>query len=69
MTIFLEKKIEIFTKVAWWIIVLTVVALLLILAVFAYLLWKVKYFLYFMSSFQKLVLKLYLDVIVDHFSL
>lgn len=69
MTIFLEKKIEIFTKVAWWIIFLTVVALLLILAVFAYLLWKVKYFLYFMSSFQKLVLKLYLDVIVDHFSL
>ncbi|XP_059202165.1 integrin alpha-6-like [Centropristis striata] len=40
LTVFLERKVIYFTKVAWWIIFLTVIALLLLLAVFVYLLWK-----------------------------
>nr|XP_046261717.1 integrin alpha-6-like [Scatophagus argus] len=40
LTVFLEKKTEYFTKVAWWIIFLTVVALLLLLAVLVFLVWK-----------------------------
>ncbi|XP_040904522.1 integrin alpha-6-like [Toxotes jaculatrix] len=40
LTVFLERKTEYFTTVAWWIIFLTVIALLLLLAVFGYLLWK-----------------------------
>ncbi|XP_069388255.1 integrin alpha-6-like [Paralichthys olivaceus] len=40
LTVFLEKETKFFTKVAWWIIFLTVVALLLLLAFAAYLLWK-----------------------------
>ncbi|XP_044062369.1 integrin alpha-6-like isoform X2 [Siniperca chuatsi] len=40
LTVFLERKAIYFTKVAWWIIFLTVIALLLMLAVLAFLLWK-----------------------------
>ncbi|XP_045885945.1 integrin alpha-6-like [Micropterus dolomieu] len=40
LTVFLEKKAEYFTKIAWWIIFLTVIALILLLAVVAFLLWK-----------------------------
>ncbi|XP_056239048.1 integrin alpha-6-like [Seriola aureovittata] len=40
LTVFFEKKAEYFTKVAWWIIFLTVIFLLLLLAVFGYLMWK-----------------------------
>ncbi|KAF1384991.1 hypothetical protein PFLUV_G00125970 [Perca fluviatilis] len=40
LTVFLERKAEYFTKVAWWIIFLTVIALLLLLAVLGFLLWK-----------------------------
>ncbi|XP_070692438.1 integrin alpha-6-like [Pempheris klunzingeri] len=40
LTVFLERKTKYFTKIAWWIIFLTVVALLLLLAVFAFSLWK-----------------------------
>uniref|UniRef100_A0A8C6KDU9 Integrin alpha-6-like n=1 Tax=Nothobranchius furzeri TaxID=105023 RepID=A0A8C6KDU9_NOTFU len=41
LTVFLETKVEIQTKAAWWIIFLTVVALLLLLALLCYFLWKV----------------------------
>uniref|UniRef100_A0A8C4E7B2 Integrin alpha-6 n=1 Tax=Dicentrarchus labrax TaxID=13489 RepID=A0A8C4E7B2_DICLA len=41
LTVFLERKTQYFTKVAWWIIFLTVIALLLLLAVLVFLLWKV----------------------------
>uniref|UniRef100_A0A8C3A5E6 Integrin alpha 6 n=1 Tax=Cyclopterus lumpus TaxID=8103 RepID=A0A8C3A5E6_CYCLU len=41
LTVFLERKAERVTKVAWWIIFLTVIALLLLLAVLGFLLWKV----------------------------
>ncbi|XP_076595871.1 integrin alpha-6-like [Chaetodon auriga] len=40
LTVFLERKVTYFIKVAWWIILLTVIALLLLLAVFGFLLWK-----------------------------
>ncbi|KAK9518357.1 hypothetical protein VZT92_023666 [Zoarces viviparus] len=40
LTVFLERKVEYFTKVAWWIIFLTVITLLLLLAVLGFLLWK-----------------------------
>ncbi|XP_071314514.1 integrin alpha-6-like [Trachinotus anak] len=40
LTVFFERETEYFTKVAWWIIFLTVIALLLLLAVFGYLMWK-----------------------------
>ncbi|XP_070769684.1 integrin alpha-6-like [Enoplosus armatus] len=40
LTVFFERKAEYFTKVAWWIILLTVIALLLLLAVLGFLLWK-----------------------------
>ncbi|XP_029298036.1 integrin alpha-6-like [Cottoperca gobio] len=40
LTVFLERKNEYFTKVAWWIILLTVISLLLLLAVLGFLLWK-----------------------------
>ncbi|KAF7216298.1 integrin alpha-6 [Nothobranchius furzeri] len=40
LTVFLETKVEIQTKAAWWIIFLTVVALLLLLALLCYFLWK-----------------------------
>ncbi|KAG7224827.1 hypothetical protein INR49_013541 [Caranx melampygus] len=43
LTVFLDKKTEILTKVAWWIILLTVIALLLTLAAFGYLMWKHEY--------------------------
>uniref|UniRef100_A0A8D3CGW6 Integrin alpha-2 domain-containing protein n=1 Tax=Scophthalmus maximus TaxID=52904 RepID=A0A8D3CGW6_SCOMX len=42
LTVFFERKTKYFTKVAWWIIFLTVVALLLLLAGLGFLLWKVK---------------------------
>ncbi|XP_063732116.1 integrin alpha-6-like isoform X2 [Eleginops maclovinus] len=38
LTVFIERKY--FTKVAWWMIVLTVIALLLCLAILVFLLWK-----------------------------
>uniref|UniRef100_A0A3Q2YE91 Integrin alpha-6-like n=1 Tax=Hippocampus comes TaxID=109280 RepID=A0A3Q2YE91_HIPCM len=41
VTVFLEREDEYFTKVAWWIIFLTVVAGLLLLAVLCFFLWKV----------------------------
>ncbi|XP_077388086.1 integrin alpha-6-like [Festucalex cinctus] len=40
VTVFLEREDEYFTKVAWWIIFLTVAAGLLLLAVFFFVLWK-----------------------------
>ncbi|XP_030252972.1 integrin alpha-6-like [Sparus aurata] len=40
LTVFLEGRFRFLVKVAWWIIFLTVIALLLILAVFVFLLWK-----------------------------
>uniref|UniRef100_A0A3Q1EUN0 Integrin alpha-6-like n=1 Tax=Acanthochromis polyacanthus TaxID=80966 RepID=A0A3Q1EUN0_9TELE len=40
LTVFLERKTAFLVKVAWWIILLTVIALLLFLAVFVVLLWK-----------------------------
>ncbi|XP_061580836.1 integrin alpha-6-like [Cololabis saira] len=40
LTVFLERKPELLIKVAWWIIFLTVIALLLLLAVFVFFLWK-----------------------------
>ncbi|KAL7395617.1 hypothetical protein ABVT39_020294 [Epinephelus coioides] len=40
VTVFLERKVKYFTKVAWWIIFLTVIALLLLLAILGFLLWK-----------------------------
>ncbi|XP_019718941.1 integrin alpha-6-like isoform X2 [Hippocampus comes] len=40
VTVFLEREDEYFTKVAWWIIFLTVVAGLLLLAVLCFFLWK-----------------------------
>ncbi|XP_008293636.1 integrin alpha-6-like [Stegastes partitus] len=40
LTVFLERKIKFLVKVAWWIIFLTVIALLLLLAFFGFLLWK-----------------------------
>ncbi|KAM9376193.1 integrin alpha-6-like [Pholidichthys leucotaenia] len=40
LTVFLEKKIEFLIKVAWWIIFLTVVALLLLLVLFGFIIWK-----------------------------
>lgn len=42
LTVFFERKTKYFTKVAWWIIFLTVVALLLLLAGLGFLLWKHK---------------------------
>ncbi|TWW53518.1 Integrin alpha-6 CD49 antigen-like family member F VLA-6, partial [Takifugu flavidus] len=41
LTVFMEREIEYFTKVAWWIIFLTVIALLLLLAMMVFLLWMV----------------------------
>ncbi|TWW54880.1 Integrin alpha-6 VLA-6, partial [Takifugu flavidus] len=38
LTVFMEREIEYFTKVAWWIIFLTVIALLLLLAMMVFLL-------------------------------
>ncbi|XP_061541464.1 integrin alpha-6-like [Phycodurus eques] len=40
VTVFLEREYEYFTKVAWWIIFLTVAAGLLLLAVLCFFLWK-----------------------------
>lgn len=40
LTVFLEKKVEYLTKVAWWIILLTVISLLLLLAFGAFIMWK-----------------------------
>ncbi|KAM9849647.1 integrin alpha-6-like [Aulostomus maculatus] len=40
LTVFLERKTEYFSKVAWWIIFLTVIAGLLLLAALGFLLWK-----------------------------
>lgn len=40
LTVFLEKKIKYLTKVAWWIILLTVIALLLLVAFVAFMMWK-----------------------------
>ncbi|AWP11780.1 putative integrin alpha-6-like [Scophthalmus maximus] len=40
LTVFFERKTKYFTKVTWWIIFLTVVALLLLLAGLGFLLWK-----------------------------
>ncbi|XP_068437741.1 integrin alpha-6-like [Clinocottus analis] len=40
LTVFLEKKAAHVTKVVWWIIFLTVIALILLLAVLGFLLWK-----------------------------
>lgn len=39
-TVFLRKEVEYFAKVAWWIIFLTVIALLLLLAIPIFFLWK-----------------------------
>ncbi|XP_075868420.1 integrin alpha-6-like [Nelusetta ayraudi] len=41
MTVFLKRELEYNAKVAWWIIFLTVIALLLLLAVPVFYLWKV----------------------------
>lgn len=41
VTVFLERKIEYIVRVAWWIIFLTVVALLLMLAILVFFIWKV----------------------------
>ncbi|XP_072290728.1 integrin alpha-6-like [Eucyclogobius newberryi] len=40
LTVFLEKKVEYLTKVAWWIIFLTVIAFLLILGFATFIMWK-----------------------------
>lgn len=40
LTVFLEKKVEYLTKVAWWIILLTVIASLLLFAFGAFMMWK-----------------------------
>ncbi|KAM3612250.1 uncharacterized protein V6R79_005428 [Siganus canaliculatus] len=40
LTVFFERETEYLVKVAWWIILLTVIALLLLLAVFCFLVWK-----------------------------
>ncbi|XP_039871880.1 integrin alpha-6-like [Simochromis diagramma] len=40
LTVFLERKTEFLVKVAWWIILLTVMSLLLLLAFLGFLLWK-----------------------------
>ncbi|XP_030000900.1 integrin alpha-6-like [Sphaeramia orbicularis] len=40
LTVFLEKQTKFYTKVAWWIIFLTVIALLLLLVFLGYMLWK-----------------------------
>ncbi|CAK6964964.1 integrin alpha-6-like [Scomber scombrus] len=40
LTVFLERKTKYFTKVAWWIIFLTVIVGLLLLAMLGFLLWK-----------------------------
>ncbi|XP_067455908.1 integrin alpha-6-like [Thunnus thynnus] len=40
LTVFLERKAEYFQKVAWWIIFLTVIVGLLLLAMLGFLLWK-----------------------------
>ncbi|XP_053734440.1 integrin alpha-6-like isoform X3 [Synchiropus splendidus] len=40
LTVFMEKKAEFYAKVAWWIIVLTVITGLLLLAVLAFVLWQ-----------------------------
>lgn len=40
LTVFMERKAEFLTKVAWWIIFLTVIALLLMLALLVFFLWK-----------------------------
>ncbi|XP_078145154.1 integrin alpha-6-like [Centroberyx gerrardi] len=42
LTVFPERKAQYFTKVAWWIIFLTVMAGLLLLTALGFLLWKVK---------------------------
>lgn len=41
LTVFPKRKVEYFTKVAWWIIFLTVLAGLLLVAALGFLLWKV----------------------------
>lgn len=41
VTVFLERKIKYIVRVAWWIIFLTVVALLLMLAILVFFMWKV----------------------------
>ncbi|XP_073343085.1 integrin alpha-6-like [Pagrus major] len=40
LTVFLDRDVTYFVKVAWWIIFLTVIVLLLMLAVFVFLVWK-----------------------------
>ncbi|KAG8003856.1 Integrin alpha-6 [Nibea albiflora] len=40
LSVFFERKVKYIAKVAWWIIFLTVVALLLLLAVLVFLMWK-----------------------------
>ncbi|XP_075336630.1 integrin alpha-6-like [Odontesthes bonariensis] len=40
LTVFLERKAELLIKVAWWIVFLTVTALLLLLMFFGFILWK-----------------------------
>ncbi|CAL1612850.1 unnamed protein product [Knipowitschia caucasica] len=40
LTVFLPKRVEYLTKVAWWIILLTVITLLLLLAFIAFMMWK-----------------------------
>ncbi|RVE67553.1 hypothetical protein OJAV_G00103840 [Oryzias javanicus] len=42
LTVFFERKTEFLTKVAWWIILLTVITLLLLLGFLCYILWKYK---------------------------
>ncbi|KAM9795141.1 integrin alpha-6-like [Neosynchiropus ocellatus] len=49
LTVFMEKKAEFYAKVAWWIIVLTVIAGLLLLAVLGFVLWQTEW----AKNFQK----------------